>query len=116
MRKTATRQSLARQASEILKLAEASGVQSNYFFVTTFKKYQEQDEKIEYLNSIFEKNKDGGEEVDARQGILEINRAIDSANKTLNMLLKIIRIFEMASAKQDEDPLMNIINGDNDGE
>ena len=33
---------LTEQAREILKIAEDSGVQSNFFFVTTFKRYQVQ--------------------------------------------------------------------------
>ena len=33
---------LTEQAKEILKIAEDSGVQSNFFFVTTFKRYQVQ--------------------------------------------------------------------------
>ena len=34
--------SLSDQAREILQIAEDSGVQSNFFFVTTFKRYQVQ--------------------------------------------------------------------------
>ena len=33
---------LNEQAQEILRLAEESGVQSNFFFITTFKRYQVQ--------------------------------------------------------------------------
>ncbi len=33
---------LNQQAQEILRVAEESGVQSNFFFVTTFKRYQVQ--------------------------------------------------------------------------
>ena len=34
--------SLTEQAQEILRIAEESGVQSNYFFLTTFRRYQVQ--------------------------------------------------------------------------
>ena len=34
--------SLQEQATEILKIAEESGVSNNFFFVTTFKRYQVQ--------------------------------------------------------------------------
>ena len=34
--------SLNEQAKEIIKIAEEKGVQSNFFFVTTFKRYQVQ--------------------------------------------------------------------------
>ena len=33
---------LNKQANEILRIAEESGAQSNFFFVTTFKRYQVQ--------------------------------------------------------------------------
>ena len=33
---------LNEQAKEIIKIAEEKGVQSNFFFVTTFKRYQVQ--------------------------------------------------------------------------
>ena len=33
---------LNEQAAEILKIAEKSGVQSNFLFITTFKRYQVQ--------------------------------------------------------------------------
>ena len=36
------RQSLTEQANEILRIAEETGVQTNFFFVTTFKRYQVQ--------------------------------------------------------------------------
>ena len=34
--------SLQEQAKEIIRIAEESGVQSNFFFITTFKRYQVQ--------------------------------------------------------------------------
>lgn len=34
--------SLNQQAQEIMRIAEESGVQSNFFFLTTFKRYQVQ--------------------------------------------------------------------------
>ena len=37
-----TRMTLQQQADEILKRAEERGVQTNFFFVTTFKRYQVQ--------------------------------------------------------------------------
>ena len=38
---------LIKQANEIIRMAEDSGVQSNYFFVTTFKRYQRQLKMLE---------------------------------------------------------------------
>ena len=36
------KKTLTEQAQEIIKIAEESGVQSNFFFITTFKRYQVQ--------------------------------------------------------------------------
>ena len=36
------KKSLNEQAKEILRIAEDNGVQTNFFFVTTFKRYQVQ--------------------------------------------------------------------------
>ena len=43
--------SLTEQAQEIIRIAEESGVQSNFFFLTTFKRYQVQ------LNILSQKRK-----------------------------------------------------------
>ena len=43
---------LNEQAKEIIRIAEESGVQSNFFFITTFKRYQVQ---LNILNEL-EKN------------------------------------------------------------
>lgn len=112
MAKSITKQSLNKQAQEIIKLAEAGGVQSNYFFVTTFRKYQTQEEHLEYLKCHVAKTIDDPDnDVDVRQGIIEYNRAVDSANKTLGALLKIIKAFDVCAGGDDDDPLMSVING-----
>lgn len=112
--------SLNEQAREILKIAEENGVQSNFFFVTTFKRYQVQ---INVLNELEKTINDEGmlvkkEYVKGRKNlytnpaVTEYNKTTDSANKTVATLLKIIR-----SRKDDneggetEDPLMKLING-----
>ena len=43
------KKSLQEQANEIIRLAEEAGVQSNFFFLTTFKRYQVQ---ISMLNEL----------------------------------------------------------------
>ena len=42
-------QELNKQAKEILKIAQNHGVEQNFFFITTFKRYQVQ---IEILNDL----------------------------------------------------------------
>ena len=116
--------SLNDQAREILQIAEDSGVQSNFFFVTTFKRYQVQ---LNILTELEKAIKDEGtlvskEYVKGRKNIYsnpaiqDYNRTTDSANKTVATLMRILRNFGVDDDTSDEDPLMKIINGgDDDG-
>lgn len=110
---------LNQQAEEIIKIAEASGVQTNFFFITTFKRYQVQ---INILTELEKKIKEDGalvtkEYVKGRGNIYthpaisEYNRTTDSANKTVSTLIKIIKGFKGEDADNDIDPLLSIING-----
>ena len=117
--------SLNEQAKEILRIAEESGVQSNFFFLTTFKRYQVQ---LNMLNQ-FEKamNEQGmlvtKEYVKGRKNLYsspavkDYNSTTDSANRTVATLLKIIRNFNVDDSSEEEDPLLKTINGgDSDGD
>lgn len=116
--------SLNEQAQEILKIAEESGVQSNFFFLTTFKRYQVQ---INILNNLEKTINEEGmivkkEYVKGRKNVYsnpavsEYNKTTDSANKTVSTLMKIIRTFNVSETAEDEDPLLKIINGGDDDE
>ena len=111
---------LDRKAKEIVRLAEESGVQSNYFFVTTFERYQVQLQILDELQKAIE---DEGmlvskEYVKGRKNLYtnpavgDYNRTTDSANKTVATLIKIIKNFGDGDAKEDADPLMEMINGE----
>lgn len=121
------KQSLNEQAREILKIAEETGVQTNFFFVTTFKRYQVQLNNLTELESairdtgtlVTKEYVKGRANIYVNPAVTEYNKTTDSANRTVTTLMKIIKGF----AKEDEgrdsgcDPLMAIINGeDNDGE
>ena len=118
-----SKKSLSEQAAEIIRIAEESGVQSNFFFLTTFKRYQVQ------LNILSELEKTIKEEgllvhkeyvknranLYSNPAVAEYNRTTDSANKTVQTLMKIIKEFNVAEdSGTDEDPLMKIINGENE--
>lgn len=116
------KKTLNQQAEEILKIAEASGVESNFFFVTTFKRYQTQ---LKILNELEKSmNEDGvlvtKEYVKGRQNVyshpavLNYNKTTDSANKTVSTLMKILSGFGRKNGADEEDPLMKIINGGDD--
>ena len=110
---------LNEQAQEIIRIAEENGVQSNFFFVTTFKRYQVQ---LGILSELEKTMKEEGmlvskEYVKGRKNlysnpaVTEYNKTTDSANKTVSTLMKIIRNFNVDEQTEDDDPLMKIING-----
>lgn len=114
-----SKKSLKEQEKEIIKLAEDSGVQSNYFFITTFQRYLVQ---LKILDELEKSIKDDGllvekeyvkgrKNVYSHPAISDYNRTTDSANKTVSTLMKIIKSFEVADDDGNEDPLMAAING-----
>jgi hypothetical protein len=120
-----TKIDLNEQAKEILKIAEDSGVQSNFFFLTTFKRYQVQ---LKILTELEKSLKEDGMQVTkeyvkgrknlySNPAIQDYNRTTDSANKTVATLMRILRNFGVEdTSEQDADPLMKIINGGEDNE
>ena len=117
-----TTQSLKKQAEEIMRIAESAGVQTNYFFLTTFDRYQTQisildDLKKRILESetlVTKEYVKGRENVYTNPAITEYNRTTDSANKTVGTLIKIIKGFKGEDGGEDVDPLLAIINGGED--
>lgn len=118
------KKNLNEQAQEIIRIAEESGVQSNFFFLTTFKRYQVQ---LNILAELEKTLKDDGmlvskEYVKGRKNlysnpaVAEYNRTTDSANKTVSTLMKIIKNFNVEESTEDVDPLLKIINGGEDDE
>lgn len=110
---------LKQQAEEIMRIAEESGVQSNFFFLTTFKRYQVQ---LNILSDLEKAMKDEGmlvskEYVKGRKNlysnpaVAEYNKTTDSANKTVATLMRILKNFNVEESTSEEDPLMAIING-----
>lgn len=114
-----TKSDLDKQAKEILEIAKDSGVQGNYFFITTFQRYQVQLKMLEELEKSL--NEDGmlveKEYVKGRKNLYsspavkDYNTTTDSANRTVAALMKIIRNFNVEDTQDEEDPLIKIING-----
>ncbi len=110
---------LKAQAEEILRLAEDSGVQSNYFFATTFERYlvqlkilSELKKAIEEEGMLVEKEYvKGRKNLYTNPAVSDYNRTTDSANKTVATLMKIIKNFGVDDTPEEIDPLMSIING-----
>ena len=110
---------LDEQAKQIMKMAEESGVQSNFLFVTTFDRYLTQLNMLKQYKQIMKDegmivNKEyvkGRVNMYSSPAATEYNRTTDSANKTAATLMRILKTFNVADGDQNEDPLMRIING-----
>lgn len=95
------------QAEEILKIAAQHGVEQNFFFITTFKRYQVQiniltdlEKTIRSEGTLVTKEYIKGRgNVYTHPAIAEYNRTSTAANQTVQTLMKIITTLR----KEDED-------------
>lgn len=110
---------LNKQAKEILEIAEKHGVEQNFFFLTTFKRYQVQ---IGILNDLEKTIREEGtlvtkeyvkgrKNVYSHPAISDYNRTTDSANKTVVTLMKIITTLRDRQNDDESDPLLEILSG-----
>lgn len=110
---------LNEKAKEIIKLAEKSGVQTNYFFTTTFNRYLVQIKILEDLEReideagalVTKEYVKGRENIYTNPAINAYNNTTNSANKTVATLLKIVQGFKAEDKEKEVDPLLEIING-----
>ena len=115
---------LKQQADEIMKMAESSGLQENYFFKTTFERYLTQLDILSKLKvtidnseALVEKEYVKGRAcVVVNPAISEFNRTTDSANKTVQTLIKILKGFKTSDSSNEQDALLAIINGGDEDE
>lgn len=110
--------SLQEQAEEILRIAEKYGVEQNFLFITTFKRYQVQ---LSILNELEKKIKEDGslvtkEYVKGRgnlythPAISEYNKTSTSANQTVATLIKIFKSLRRDDDDDEgEDELFNVL-------
>ncbi|MBQ1293761.1 MAG: hypothetical protein IIY21_06955 [Clostridiales bacterium] len=109
--------SLQEQANKILEQAQEKGVQSNFFFVTTFKRYQVQ---MATLTQLEEAIKEHGptvekEYVKGRQNLVvnpaitEYNKTSTAANGTVSTLINIIKT--LSNEPDSMDALSEFLNG-----
>ena len=110
-----------KQAREILEMAESSGLQENFLFKTTFDRYLTQVKILADLKNTIDKTETlvtkqyvkGRANLYANPAIREFTHLTDSANKTVQTLIKILNGFKKTEEKGD-DELLKIINGDDD--
>ena len=112
---------LQEQADEILRRAKEKGVSSNFFFVTTFKRYQVQMKILSDLEAEMKKTGaiitktyvKGRENMCANPAIAEYNKTSTAANSTVSTLIQIIdklseeqvkesKLFKMMEALGDD--------------
>ena len=110
---------LNQQAQEILRIADKHGVEQNFFFITTFKRYQVQ---INILNDLERAIKSDGtlvtkEYVKGRQNvythpaITEYNKTSTAANQSVQTLLKIITTLRNDDEGGENELLAFLRNG-----
>lgn len=105
---------LSKQAVKILEAAQKSGVEQNFLFVTTFKRYQVQlkilnDLEKEVLDSeplVTKEYVKGRKNVYSNPAINSYNKTVDSANRTAATLMKIITSLKDVSSDVDMDEEM----------
>lgn len=100
------------KAQELIEMAEKSGVEQNFFFTTTFKRYQVQlnilsqlEAEIKSEGTLVEKEYvKGRKNVYTHPAVTEYNKTVTSANQTVQTLLKIIvTLNENGLAGNNED-------------
>ena len=114
------KKTLIEQGQEILRIAEESGVQGNFLFQTTYKRYLVQLTILSELEKAIKEDGlivtkeyiKGRENVYTSPAVKEYNNTADSANSTIKTLMKIIKEFNVSDQSSTQDPLMKIINGD----
>ena len=110
---------LDEQAEKILEIAEEYGVNSNFLFINTFKTYLVQIKILQDLEKAIKKDGTittkeyvkGRENIYTHPAIREYNNTVNSANKTVGTLMKIIRGSKEEDDGDEKDPLLEALNG-----
>ncbi len=107
---------LQEQADEILKKAEEKGVQTNFFFRTTFKRYQVQMKILadlersinEHGATVTKEYVKGRQNLVANPAITEYNKTSTSANGTVATLINITKA--LAEESDSNSKLQTLID------
>ena len=116
------------KAERILKIAEQYGAEKNFFFITTFKRYNVQLKILKDLELAIDENGatvekeyvKGRKNLYTNPAIKEYNNAVNSANKTVSTLMNIIKTnsdkYNPDAESEEDDPLLRALNGEEDEE
>lgn len=107
--------SLQEQANKLLDEAEKKGVQQNFFFATTFKRYQVQmkimselEREINDLGATVQKEYvKGRTNVYTNPAITEYNKTATAANGTVSTLINILK--SLSSEESGESKLQSLL-------
>lgn len=111
------KKSLQEQVDEILTKAEEKGVSTNFFFVTTFKRYQVQMQILsnlekaiaEHGSTVTKEYVKGRENICVNPAITEYNKTATAANGTVSTLVKIVTSF--SNSDEEKDELLDFLQG-----
>lgn len=103
--------SLQEQAEQVLERAEQKGVSTNFFFLTTFKRYQVQmkimadlEKEINEIGATVKKEYvKGRTNVYTNPAITEYNKTATAANGTVSTLINIVKSFSADDAESAKD-------------
>lgn len=109
---------LQEKADVIVKKAEEKGVSTDFFFVTTFKRYQVQmkimtelEKQINETGALVSKEYvKGRENIYTNPAISEYNKTATAANGTVATLLKILTTLAEEEDKQPADLMSEFLN------
>jgi hypothetical protein len=110
---------LNQQAQEILDIAEKHGVEQNFFFITTFKRYQVQINMLNELETAIKKDGTqvtkeyvkGRQNVYSHPAVIEYNKTATAANQTVMTLIKIIKSLRAEDSVFKEGGIMDYVLG-----
>ena len=108
---------LSDQVERILEIAEKKGVQTNFFFVTTFKRYQVQmkiladleKEIAESGTTVRKEYVKGRENVYTNPAIAAYNQTAKSANGTVKTLIDVVKAFAHEEGESATNALAEFI-------
>ena len=111
---------LQEQANEILRRATEKGVSSNFFFVTTFKRYQVQMQILTELEKEIQKTGTtitktyvkGRENLSINPAIDGFNKTVTASNGTVQTLIQIIEKMSVEEVKESKLVKMMKVMGD----
>lgn len=113
--------SLQEQANEILEKAKEKGVQTNFFFRTTFKRYQVQMKILQDLElainqygaTVTKEYVKGRQNLVTNPAIVEYNKTATAANGTVSTLMNILKnLSEDEGGKNLADIMADLMSDD----